>query len=231
MAAAPRSAPTSSESPTLRIGAVRSLLSQEFPQISISKIRYLESKGLISPSRTRSGYRLFNDADLERLRLILELQRDHYLPLRVIRDEITASSGRGRRRSLVSSTAESELDLAELCRRSQLAPALVHELEEQGLLRSRQVSGRSVYPESDAEIARICAGIVARGVDARHLRALRHAAERIAGLLAQLAAPALHARSSENRRAALADLETLESQSEQLVHLLVRRELQEAVSR
>ena len=216
----------------LTIGAVRKLLQEEFPDISISKIRYLESRGLLAPSRTRSGYRLFDEADLERLRRVLSLQRDEFLPLRVIREELVSpSGGERRRRSLGVRSSEPELDLLELCRRAQISPELVAELEEQGLLRPRLEGGEPSYTESDAEIAQVCAGMVAHGIDARHLRAFRHASDRISGLLGQIIAPALRSRNSERRRAALADTEALLAQAEELVRLIVWRDLHEQVSR
>jgi DNA-binding transcriptional MerR regulator len=215
----------------LTIGSARRLLLVEFPGISISKIRYLENQGLLTPSRTRSGYRLFNEADLERLRTILQLQRDEYLPLRVIREELASpTGGERRRRGLTLRRDESELDLSELCRRAQLSAELVHELEEHGLLRPRVEAGEHRYAESEADIAHVCSRIAAHGIDARHLRALRHAADRIGGLLEQITAPALRSRNSERRHAALGDLETLLAQAEELVHLLVWRDLHELVS-
>ena len=132
MAAAPRPAPIGQVSRMLTIGSARKLLLAEFPDISISKIRYLESQGLLTPSRTRSGYRLFNEADIERLRRVLELQRDEYLPLRVIREELAFPTGsERRRRSLTLRDADPEIDLSELCRRAQLTAELAGELEEQ----------------------------------------------------------------------------------------------------
>jgi DNA-binding transcriptional MerR regulator len=83
----------------LTIGAVRERLRDEFPDISISKIRYLEGQGLLTPRRTRSGYRLYAEDDVERLRTILRMQRDEFLPLRVIREELTAPGAKRRSRS------------------------------------------------------------------------------------------------------------------------------------
>jgi DNA-binding transcriptional MerR regulator len=231
MAAAPHSAPAGQASRMHTIGAVRKLLQGEFPDISISKIRYLESQGLLTPSRTRSGYRLFNEADIERLRGVLELQRDEFLPLRVIREELASPTGsERRRRSLTLREPEPVLALSELCRRSQLTPELVDELEEQGLLHPRVEAGERVYTESDAGIAHVCARIAAHGVDARHLRAFRHASDRVSGLVEQITAPALHSRNSERRRAALADTETLLAQAEELVRLLVWRDIHDLVA-
>jgi DNA-binding transcriptional MerR regulator len=115
------------------IGAVCARLQPDFPDISISKIRYLEDQGLLTPKRTRGGYRLFSEEDVERLETILLLQRDEFLPLRVIRQELAAGAGaaeRKRRRPAGLGTDEPELDLTELCRRAGIESSLARELEE-----------------------------------------------------------------------------------------------------
>ena len=108
----------------LRIGEVVRRLSDEFPDISISKIRFLEDEGLLMPQRTRGGYRLFSEDDLERLTTILRLQRDEFLPLRVIRDELSAPGVAERKRRRPAGLAErvQEIDLDELCRRAGTKP-------------------------------------------------------------------------------------------------------------
>src|SRR6188508_1161359 len=104
----------------LTIGAVCRGLQDEFPDISISKIRYLEDQGLLTPKRTRGGYRLFSEDDVERLETILRLQRDEFLPLRVIRQELASGAGAARKRSRPAGLGdrEEELDLGELCERA-----------------------------------------------------------------------------------------------------------------
>ena len=115
--------------PRLRtIGSVCEELREEFPDISVSKIRYLEDQGLIAPRRTRGGYRLFSPDDIERLTTILRLQRDEFLPLRVIREELAgpgASAERAKRRSVGVTGREDEIDLAELCERASASPDFV----------------------------------------------------------------------------------------------------------
>src|SRR5207253_4058687 len=132
--------------PRLTIGAVCNALKDEFPAVSISKIRYLEDQGLLNPRRTQGGYRLFSEDDVERLETILRLQRDEFLPLRVIRQELDAGAGkqRRRRRSVVD-VGEDELDLGELCERAGITAARARELEEFGLLESRNEEGQRVY--------------------------------------------------------------------------------------
>src|SRR5262245_22464735 len=115
------------------IGAVCERLRDEFPDISISKIRYLEDQGLLHPKRTRGGYRLFSEADVERLETILRLQRDEFLPLRVIREELRAPSAeRARRRAAGLRGHEEDVGFVELCERARVLPALDLPLEESG---------------------------------------------------------------------------------------------------
>jgi DNA-binding transcriptional MerR regulator len=211
----------------LTIGTVCGMLKQEFPDISISKIRYLEDQGLLAPRRTQGGYRLFSDEDVERLETILRLQRDEFLPLRVIRQELAspAAKERRRKRPVGMAEAEEEIDLAELCERAGIDAALARELEEYGLVSPRAVGGDRRYPESDAEIALACAGLARYGIAPRHLRAFRTSADREAGLLEQIVAPALRARNPERRRSGLEDLETLADLARELSQLLFWRAL------
>src|ERR1700761_345830 len=141
----------------LRIGEVVRRLSAEFSDISISKIRYLEDQGLLTPRRTQGGYRLFSEDDVDRLETILRLQRDEFLPLRVIREELAAGAGkeRRRRRSAVG-VGEEELDLEELCDRAGITAERARQLEEFGLLEPRIEAGERVYAESEADIAAAC---------------------------------------------------------------------------
>jgi DNA-binding transcriptional MerR regulator len=214
------------------IGEVCRRLREEFPDISISKIRYLEDQGLLSPRRTRGGYRLFSDDDVERLATILRLQRDEFLPLRVIREELELSGGdRARRRPQGIRDHEPEIDLTELCERGGVTPELARDLEEYGLLAPRVEAGERLYRESDADVAAICARLGRYGIDARHLRAFRTGAGRQSALLEQLVAPALRSRHPERRKAALDDLDMLATVARELHHLLFMRDLRQLVER
>src|SRR4051794_37931401 len=102
----------------LTIGTVCSRLQDEFPDVSISKIRYLEDQGLLNPRRTQGGYRLFSEDDVDRLETILRLQRDEFLPLRVIKEELAAGAGAQRKRRRTVGTGEVALDIDELCERA-----------------------------------------------------------------------------------------------------------------
>jgi DNA-binding transcriptional MerR regulator len=209
------------------IGAVCARIQAEFPDISISKIRYLEDQGLLTPKRTRGGYRLFSEEDVERLETILRLQRDEFLPLRVIRQELASGSGaeRKRRRPAGLGEQEGELDLAELCDRAGIDANLARELEEYGLLSPRLEGGERLYREGDAEIASACGRLAQFGIDARHLRTFKNSVGREAGLLEQLVAPALRSRNPERRKAGLDDLQALAEASQELSRLLFWREL------
>ena len=215
------------------IGAVCTRLQPEFPDISISKIRYLEDQGLLTPKRTRGGYRLFSEEDVEHLETILRLQRDEFLPLRVIRQELASGGGaeRKRRRPAGLGDPERELDLTELCDRAEIDTALARALEEFGLVVPRVEGGERFYRESDAEIAAACGRLAHFGIDARHLRTFRNSAGREAALLEQLVAPALRSRKPERRKTALDDLQSLAEASQELSRLLFWRELRTLAER
>ncbi len=221
---------TEATSRRLTIGTVCNLLKDEFPDVSISKIRYLEDQGLLNPRRTQGGYRLFSEDDVERLETILRLQRDEFLPLRVIREELAAGAGkeRRRRRSVVG-VGEEELDLEELCDRAGITAERARQLEDFGLLESRVEDGQRVYAESEAEIAAACEALAQFGIDARNLRAFRTAADRESGLVEAVIGPALRSRNEERRQAALADLQRLAQSAEELADLLLRRNVRRLV--
>ena len=216
----------------LRIGEVVSRLSHEFPDISISKIRFLEDEGLLNPQRTRGGYRLFSEQDLERLTTILRLQRDEFLPLRVIRDELSAPgvSERKRRRPTGLTERVREIDFDELCRRGGVTPDFARELEAFGLLAARGSGGEKRYPETDADVAAVCAQLTRYGIDARHLRTFRTATDRESALLEQLVAPALRSRNAERRGAGLQDLQSLAELAQELTALLLWRDVRDVAS-
>jgi DNA-binding transcriptional MerR regulator len=213
----------------LRIGEVVRRLRDEFPDISISKVRYLEDEGLLMPRRTEGGYRLFSEEDVDRLRTILRLQRDEFLPLRVIRDELDSpgQKERKRRRPAALGAAEEELDFDELSERSGVPPDVLKELDEYSLLAPSGTGSDRRYPESDADVAAACAQLMRFGVDARHLRTFRTAAGREATMIAQYVAPVLRSRSPERRAQALRDLQQLADLSGELSSLIFWRDLRD----
>jgi len=218
----------------LTIGTVCRRLQAEFPDISISKIRYLEDQGLLTPRRTQSGYRLFSEDDVARLETILRLQRDEFLPLRVIRQELASPAGAGkerrRRRAVGLADPDDELDLGELCERAAITPEQARELEEYGLLQPRRDGSEKRYPAGDVEVAVACAKLSRYGISARHLRSFRTSADRMASLLQQLVAPSLRSRNPERREAGIQELQTLAELSQELSQLLFWRDLRQMAS-
>jgi DNA-binding transcriptional MerR regulator len=210
---------------SLTIGAVCRRLKADYPDISISKIRYLEDQGLVSPRRTQGGYRLFTEEDVERLETILRLQRDEFLPLRVIRQELAAPRPRDRKRPARGGlrAPQEEIDFNALCARSGATREFVRELEDFGLLEPRIENGTRLYPERDVEVVEACLRLARYGVEPRNLRSFRTGADREAGLLEQIVAPALRSPKPERRTAGLEDLEALASLSQELSQLLFWR--------
>jgi DNA-binding transcriptional MerR regulator len=207
------------------IGAVCRRLSEEFPDISISKIRYLEDQGLLSPRRTPGGYRLFSEEDIERLQAILRLQRDEFLPLRVIRQELATRLSPSRRGRAPADLGEHdpEIDLRELCERAHITGELARDLEEYGLLAPSIRGGEPFYADADVEIAQACGRLAASGMTARHLRTFRTTADRAAALLDQVAAPALRSRNPERHQEGLEELRALGMAAQELTQLLLWR--------
>jgi DNA-binding transcriptional MerR regulator len=221
---------TATKARQLTIGTVCGLLKDEFPDISISKIRYLEDQGLLAPRRTQGGYRLFSEEDVVRLETILRLQRDEFLPLRVIRQELSSPAARDRKRRRALDADEGELDLEQLCERAGIDARLARELEDFGLLTARSEGGRKLYSELEADIAAACGRLAQYGIAPRHLRSFRTAADREAGLIEQIAGPALRSRNPERRRAGAEDLEALGSLAAELSQLLSWRALRRLAS-
>ncbi len=218
----------------LTIGAVAKILGREFDEISISKIRYLEDQKLLSPRRTPGGYRLYSQADVERLRDILRMQRDEFLPLRVIRQELAAGAERSdakggsaalRRAASVESGQGSRLNLDELVDQTGVAPELIAELEEWRIIKPEQVEGRRLYDETDTEIVKACGELFRFGVAGRNLRVLRTAADREAALLEAVIGPALRSSNHTRRKEAIENLESLAASISSLTHLLLIRDL------
>jgi DNA-binding transcriptional MerR regulator len=223
---------------SLTIGSVCKQLEREFPDISISKIRYLEDQSLLSPRRTPGGYRLFTPADVQRLRTILRLQRDEFLPLRVIRQELAAgraepevTQGKSpdprslRRTTLDVKGHRSMFRLPEVLDETGADQALVKELEEYGVIRGEQQDGEVVYDETDREIVRAVTELKRFGVGGRNLRVFRTSADREAALLEQILAPSLRSRNPDRRKEAVEALENLAAIASHLKHLLLIRDL------
>lgn len=278
----------------LSIGEVLSLLTAEFPDVTISKIRFLESQGLIDPERTPSGYRKFYETDVERLKWILRQQRENFLPLKVIRGRLGDEPGNGEadddsgaapastisanhptaataappeseptlvrtplhpveeptpltkvRRAPVGASPATEarvataapdpassdddesgevaLTVEELVTATGLTEARVHELAKFGLIEPRTLGGTDYYDADALAVAQAAAGFLQFGVEARHLRPFKSAAEREAGLFEQIVLPLLKQRNPAARRQAAETLAQLGGLGEELRAALVRQ--------
>ena len=242
----------------LSIGEVLNLLKDEFPDITISKIRFLESQGLLDPERTPSGYRKFYDDDIERLRWILRQQKENFLPLKVIKGRlstdpppaeapptpepaaepatpVSASTPRTAaqpveppaRNPLDAGISGASMTLEELCGATGLDASQVTELERFGMLAPRATATGTYYDEDALVAARLAAGFMKHGVEARHLRMYRTSAEREASFFEQLILPMIKQRNPVARRQALDTLAELAHLGGELRAALLRRALRE----
>ena len=225
-------------------------LAQEFPDISISKIRYLEDQKLLTPRRTPGGYRLYTQGDVARLRTILRMQRDEFLPLRVIRQELAAgragddadvaapgrASARARacapwRTSVSVREATGALySLEDVLEETSADAKLVRELEEYGVVKGELRGGVRYFDETEREIIGAVAELARYGVGGRNLRVFRSSADREATLLQQILAPALRSRNPQRRKEAVEALENLAAVATHLKHLLLVRDLRKIVA-
>jgi DNA-binding transcriptional MerR regulator len=222
---------------SLTIGAVCKLLKQEFPDISISKIRYLEDQKLLHPRRTQGGYRLYSPADVNRLRTILRLQRDEFLPLRVIRQELAAGRASDDdaaapaameprvRRTTLSEPTPRRYAVSELIEYTGADERLVRELVEYGLIKGETSDGVKTFDELEREIVRAVGELTRYGVAPRNLRVFRTSADREAALLEQILAPSLRSRNRDRKEEAIEALESLAAVVSHLKHLLLVRDL------
>lgn len=219
----------------LSIGEVLGLLLEEFPDITISKIRFLESQGLIEPERTASGYRKFSEAEIDRLKFILREQRENYLPLKVIRTRLEgdtsddmvrpydATSPRGIR--AVQSTSNhpaaksagrpiparevvtddtSSISRSELLLEARVDEQVLASVVAAGLVSPKKVGAEEMFSPADREILDIAARFIELGIDARHLKTVRHTVEREADLYEQRILPYLRQRNPQARSEAIA---------------------------
>jgi DNA-binding transcriptional MerR regulator len=234
------------------IGEVLNILKGDHPDVTISKIRFLESQGLLDPERTPSGYRKFYPNDIERLRWILEQQRDHFLPLKVIKERLDhhpdavpderpvvakppakpaakstekAPARPAPARRATSGPPTESVAREDLVADTGLSVSQLLELTRFGLLEERR-QGSSVYYDADSvHVARLAAAFLSHGVEARHLRMYRTAVEREAGFLEQLVVPMLKQRNPDAHRQAAATVEELWRLGDELRECLLRRGL------
>ena len=234
----------------LSIGEVLESVKADFPDVSISKIRFLESEGLIAPERTSSGYRKFFDNDLARLRYILSLQRDHFLPLRVIKERLrdadahggvfpeaaaspaatepaparAATGGSGSSNGAAAALTSIQLDREELKKAANLSEAELKGLEDYGIMAAPE-SGN--YDENDLVVAKAARRFFDYGVEPRHLRMYRQFAEREAAFFEQIVAPGARRRDPTAQAEAAKSVQELAGLSRQLKEAALRSSLRE----
>lgn len=239
--------------PYFSIGEVLNVLKDSFPDVTVSKIRFLEAEGLIEPERTASGYRKFTEDDIERLRFVLKLQRDQFLPLKVIRERLDevdqAPTGSGQSKLALEAAAEepsttddarialgaagtgASFSATELAHASGLMIEQIAELTEFRLLHPTEVretrdetEGAPVlrYNENDLEAAKLCRALMELGMEPRHLKVFRNAADRWADLAEQVARPVARQRHPEARKAAEETVREVVRVGGKLVRVLLR---------
>ncbi|OIJ66973.1 MerR family transcriptional regulator [Streptomyces mangrovisoli] len=220
----------------MSIGTVLTVLRDEFPEVTISKIRFLESEGLIEPRRTPSGYRKFSGQDVERLGHVLRMQRDHYLPLKVIREHLDAMErgeavqlpvvGRQRDGENAPPSADgptaARIGRAELLAAAEIAEGDLEEWESYGLIAP---VADGVYDGESVTVATLVAELGRFGIEPRHLRVMKAAADREAGLVDQVVAPLKRHRNPQTRAHAEARTKELAALSVRLHAALVQTAL------
>ena len=243
---------TDLQRPFFSIGEVLNVLKDAFPDVTVSKIRFLESEGLIAPERTDSGYRRFTEEDIERLRFILRLQREQFLPLKVIRerlDEVDRTGGQTKltfeepeaepaepespREAMMRDGTGASFSADELARASGLSEEQVTELTSFRLLSpteireanpdgSGEVEPQLRFHEHDLEVATLSRARLDLGLDPRHLRVFRVAADRWADLAEQMVSPLVRQRNPEARKAATEKVRELVRVGGRLMRALLR---------
>jgi len=226
----------------LSIGEVLVSLKAEFPDATISKIRFLESEGLISPERTSSGYRKFYEQDVGRLRMILKLQRDEYLPLKVIRERLDGGTempeavaaptlpkpeGASPEEELDEPVPTTQLTADELAAAAGVDNEMLEALTSFAILKPREVDGERRFGGDDLVILRIVKAFFKYGVEPRHLTMYRHFADREAAFFQQIVLPTLRQRNPDARRAAGESLAELAQASRRLKQALLRANIRE----
>jgi DNA-binding transcriptional MerR regulator len=226
----------------LSIGAVVDSLKKEYPDLSISKVRYLEDEGLLNPKRSKGGYRRFTDADLETLTLILRLQKEQYLPLKVIREKVRElAKGRLSPADLLAGKDErtdvtheltdkgKTMTLEEASEAAGLSAREINELIQFGLVETKEGEKGKVFDAGNVRVMHLVRSISRHGVEPRHLRMYENFAEREASFLTQIIAPILQQKSEDARDRAVETLEDLASLAKELRETLITNKLRDAI--
>ncbi len=225
------------------IGEVLVTVKTEFPDITISKIRFLESEGLIEPERTPSGYRKFYEKDLERLRAILKMQRDEYLPLKVIKErllqqetgngevvELTGDEVPEPAEELAEAPTGLQMSIEEMSAATSIDRDRIKELESFGLVCSHGPESARYYDGDDYVVLSIVKDFFRFGVEPRHLTMYKHFAEREATFFESIVMPQLRQRNPDARRTATHSLTELAKASRKLKGALLRTNLRQYLS-
>jgi DNA-binding transcriptional MerR regulator len=221
----------------MSIGEILVTLKTEFPDITISKIRFLEGEGLIDPERTPSGYRKFRQEDVDRLRLILRMQRDEYLPLKVIKERLDkkeeepgfvqpVSAEPGEDHLAIPPTGL-HMSVEELSAATGVDRNLIKELESFGILCSHGQNGEPYYDGDDFVVLSIAKDFFKYGIEARHLMMYRHFEEREATFFESIVMPMLRQKNPDARRAAAENLTDLATLSRKFKQALLRSNLRQ----
>lgn len=226
----------------MSIGTVVDMLTKEWPDLTISKIRFLEDEGLIDPKRTRGGYRRFSEADVERLRMILLLQKERYLPLKVIKDELKkVSTGRLSAADVIGEAGakvEAAQALEDTGKRMTVEEAVevsgltlkeIRDLEAYGLVSSEPGEKGIVYSPSNVKVMHLVRSLAKHGIEARHLKMYQSFAERESSLLTQIVMPILKQKSEEAKMEAVSTLSELAALSGELRQALLDNNLRDAL--
>jgi len=218
---------------TISIGEVLALLKRDYPDVTVSKLRFLETEGLVTPERSASGYRRFTADHVEQLRFVLRLQRDQYLPLKVIREQLREGAHQDERPASTVGTGlraddfrpgagKLRLTRTELADTSGLTEATVANLEKDGLI---AVNPAGYYDEDALAIAQIIERLQMYGVEPRHLRSFRVVTDRESGLIEQMATPYSQPRDRESRARAQETIREMAALIVQLHAALLRADL------
>ena len=228
-------------STALKIGAVVDALITEFPDISVSKVRFLEGAGLIIPARSPSGYRQFEQADVERIRYILRQQRDHFLPLKVIKENLdkwqrgvepTTAPPDGPPPETYFAAASVTFDTAELAQTAGVTVRLVEDLVRHGVVVPTAGSGGAeTFDADDVAIVRSAQRMISHGLEARHLRQFRLGANREVDLFRQLTGPLLRHANPASLKQAAEVLADVAQAARELQETIVRSQLRDTLGR
>src|SRR5256712_5444927 len=219
----------------MSIGEVLAMLKIEFRDVTISKIRFLEGEGLIDPERTPSGYRKFYDKDIHRLRTILRMQRDEYLPLKVIKDRLEHTEEDPSARPAAPPPEEEiatpptglHMSEEELAVATGVDKLRIRELESFGLLRAHGLNGDKFFDGDDFIVLSIAKDFFKYGIEARHLTMYRHFADREATFFESIVLPMLRQKNPDARRVAADNLGELAALSRKLKQALLRSNLRQ----